>query len=152
MGAFVIDANLLMALVATLVEIVRTAKFDKESRTMHLKALSDFLGSVAECLIMMKTDLAQNKVPTFAGNKLNQVIAHYEDIIAKAPLDKQLRISLLETKAKIERCLTDGEALDDIIRGHILYAPKNDREAVLLEMERTAAKIQGIVAALPVSS
>ena len=147
------DINTLIVLAGTMVEILSSAKFDtKETRTNHIKALSNFLGSIADCLIQIKTELAHNKVPTFAGNKLKQAIADYEGVIKKAPLNKQVKAKLLKTKVEIQRCLTVGQAEDEILRGHILRAPENNKEAVLLDMERTAAKLQGIAEALPISS
>jgi hypothetical protein len=147
------EINTLIVLAGTMVKILSSAKFDtKETRTNHINALSNFLGSIAECLIQIKTELARNRVPTFAGNKLKQALADYEGVIKKAPLHKQVKTKLLETKAEIQRCLTSGEVQDKILRGYILRAPENNKEAVLLDIERTAAKLQGIAEALPISS
>lgn len=134
----------LIALVGVLLGHLLTAHFRaKEQKAAQLNALASFLDSIASCLEEMQKELASHRVPTAAGNRLKVQIREYEQILDESGIDERSRGALAVVLMEISRCLVQGQAEDNILRGHILRRNDKDRTDLLADLLRTGAKLRG---------
>jgi hypothetical protein len=134
----------LITLVGALVGHLVTVHFKtKERRAAQLKALAGFLDSIAECLEEMQKDLSSYIVPTAAGNRVKTLIREYEQVIDGSGINERTRAALGGVLLNVRRCLVEGKAEDDILRGYVLRSGEKERADLLAELLRTAANLRG---------
>lgn len=134
----------LVGLLGALIGAYVAARYAEQNvRTAQIAALADFLSSVAKCLLEMEEALANDIVPTGAGNRLEKVLAEFDATLDRAPVDESTRSELKNLGLRVQRCLIDGRFLDDAIRGHILREKEAEKKKMLRSMVQVAGHLEG---------
>jgi hypothetical protein len=135
----------LIALIGTLVGALVTAGFgDKEQRRKEILALASFIETVSELLSGMHQKLSKGEIPTTEGNRLQQVLRDYANVIDKSRIDKKHRDELKKLLPQLKSLLTTAEFEDEIIRGVVLTYEPDSRTKLLHELQKTAARLKGM--------
>jgi len=135
----------LIGLLGPLVSAYITARFQgKEQRNKEISALADFLDSLSGLLLGMHEKLSNGNVPTYEGNRLKRLLRDYKQTIANSKVGKTKRKELDDVLPELETLLTTAEFEDEVLRGSIIRYDPAPRERLLLELQRSAARLGGM--------
>jgi hypothetical protein len=143
----------LIGLLGSLVNVFMSARFQaKEQRRKEISALAEFLESLAQLLLGMQEKLSKSTVPTYEGNRLKELLQNYKETIARSKVTKAKRKELEGMLPRLETLLTTAEFEDKVLRGSIIRYDPEPRERLLLELQRSAARLGGMSTVLKASA